>query len=402
MPGHGWPQRVYASQGVPTVQVMDIYLDANATTPPAQRVVDTMLPHLRGRFGNAASSHPRGRAAAAATEDARDKVAALLEVTSQRVVWTSGATEALNAALKGLAEVRESRNRLLVGATEHKAVLDVADWLAERRGVEVAHVPATRAGTIDLDALRELLDEDVFAVAVMAANNETGVINPVVEVAGAVHEVGAAYVCDATQQAGKIPCDLSFVDFAAVSSHKMYGPQGVGALICPARASTRLDALIHGGGHERGLRSGTLNLPGIVGFGAAAELALTWMDADAQHVKGLRDRLEWSLDEQVGRVTVLGGQVDRLPNTSCVWIEGVDADALIVGTPEVAFSSGSACTSSVPSPSHVLTAMGVDERAAEQSVRFSLCRDTSADDIERAVDLIAASCARLRELDGAA
>lgn len=381
---------------------MDIYLDHNATTAPDPAVVRALLPHLQDRFGNAASAHPRGRAAAKAVEEAREKVATLLSVPAGRVVWTSGATEALNTALKGLADVRGDRHRLLVAATEHKAVLDTAQWLSEHRGVEVDTVPVGRDGSVDLRALEEMLADDVLAVAVMAANNETGAINPTEAVADRVRTAGAAYVCDATQLAGKLPCDLSTVDYAAVSAHKMYGPQGVGALIVPSRGQADIEALIHGGGHEKGLRSGTLNLPGIVGFGAAAEIAASNLPEEQAQVAALRDRLEELLTEQVGRVEVHAASGRRLPNTTCVRIEEVDADALIVAVPDVAFSSGSACTSSVPSPSHVLLAMGVPQAAAEQSVRLSLGRYTTADEIAAAVERISSAVVRLRELEGVA
>lgn len=381
---------------------MDIYLDHNATTPPDPEVVDAMVSYLTHRFGNAASTHPRGRAASEAVERARFQVAALLGVAPRRVVWTSGATEALNTALKGLAESRPTgRDRLLVGATEHKAVLDTAEWLARRRGVEVEFIPTTGDGLVDLELLDATLAPDVFAVAVMAANNETGVLAPVVKMQEMAASVGALYVCDATQLPGKAPCDLSVVDFAAVSAHKVYGPQGVGALVMPP-VRHDVDPLVHGGGHERGLRSGTLNLAGVVGFGVAAELAAARLDEDRLRLARSRDRLVAGLDRQVGGVTEHGSAVDRLPNTASVRIVGVDADALIVATPDVAFSSGSACTSAVPTPSHVLTAMGLDDTAASETIRLSVGRSTHDDDIDRAVDLLAGTAARLRELNGAA
>jgi cysteine desulfurase len=381
---------------------MDLYLDCNATTPPDPAVVEAMVPYLTERFGNAASAHPRGRAAAFAVERARGQVAGLLGVASQRLVWTSGATEAVNAALKGLAETRlPGRGRLLVGATEHKAVLDTAEWLSWRRGVQVDVVPVDADGRVGLDALRALLGADVFAVAVMGANNETGVLNPVADVQALTTAAGAAYVCDATQMPGKVACDLSGVDYAAVSAHKVYGPQGVGALVIPP-SRQGIDALVHGGGHERGLRSGTINLPGVVGFGVAAELAATTLDVDRGRLAGLRDRLVDRLGRQVGGVTVHGAAVERLPNTASVRLVGVDADALIVSVPDVAFSSGSACTSAVPTPSHVLTAMGLSDVEASETIRLSLDRSTTEADVDTAVDLIAAAAARLRELDGAA
>ena len=380
----------------------DYYLDFNATTPPDERVVDKMLPFLSGRFGNAASSHSRGRAAAGAVQAARGQVAGLLGVAPSRVVWTSGATEALNATLKGLAERREpGRSRLLVSATEHKAVLDVAEWLSVRRGVEVATIPVTSEGVVDVGALAGLLGERVFAVAVMAANNETGVLNPVDEVADLVVAAGARLVCDTTQSVGKVPVQAPEGTFVTASAHKLYGPQGVGALVLPERGSGLLDALLHGGGHERGLRSGTLNLPGVVGFGEACLLASELMAGEQLRLARLRDELEDLLVKRLGAV-VHGGDVDRLPNTTNVWVPGVDADALIANTPQVSFSSGSACTAAVPMPSHVLTAMGVGSEVAEESVRLSVGRHTSHGDINGSVAMLAKSASRIRELNGAA
>ena len=388
------------SQQTSMFRGMDIYLDHNATTPVDPAVIETVMRHLTDRFGNAASSHVRGRAAAAAADAAREQVAGLLSVAPGRVVWTSGATEAINTALKGLAEVRGRRSRLVVSAVEHKAVLDVAEYLALSRGVEVCIAPVAPTGAVDLDVLRTLINDETFAVAVMAANNETGVVSPVAEVAELAHTVGAAYVCDATQQAGKLPLDLSGVDFAAVSAHKLYGPQGVGALVTPRRMPGGFPALMHGGSHERGYRSGTLNLSGVAGFGTAASLAVDCLEDESARLARLRDELERGL-AKLGDVSINGSDTVRLPNTTSVRLGGVDADALIVATPQVAFSSGSACTSAVPSPSHVLRAMGLSTEAAEESLRLSVGRFTTAEDVDRAIDLIAASADHLRALGAA-
>jgi len=381
-----------------TLHAVDIYLDNNATTPVDPTVADTVMRHLRGRFGNAASSHVRGRAAAAAVADAREQVAALISVEPKRVVWTSGATEAINTALKGLAAIRGGRPRLVVSAVEHKAVLDVAAFLESSQGVEVCVAPVTRTGTVDLEVARNLIDSETFAVAVMAANNETGVLNPVEELAELAHAAGAAFVCDATQQGGKLPLDLSAVDFATLSAHKLYGPQGVGALVTPRQMPAGFPALLHGGSHERGYRSGTLNLPAIAGFGTAASLAASAVFEEQPRLAGLRDELERGL-MKLGDVSVNGLGADRLPNTTNVHIEGADADALIVATPQVAFSSGSACTAAVPTPSHVLTAMGVPVADAEESVRLSVGRFTTMEEVEAAVEFLAASALRLRGLN---
>jgi cysteine desulfurase len=382
---------------------VEIYLDYNATTPADPAVVDAILPYLGRDFGNAASTHPRGRRALAAAESARRTLANALGVEATRVVWTSGSTEALNAALKGLAEHREGRDQLVVSATEHKAVLDVADWLAAARGIEVLRVRCNESGIIDLDELEAVVGPRVFAVAVMAANNETGVVNPISEVAEVAHAAGAAYVCDATQALGKLQTRLDCADFVAVSGHKVYGPQGVGALVVPKRsARLQSDPLLHGGGHERGHRSGTLNLPGIVGFAAAVQLAQELLPDENVRLAELRDRLVAGLQSVVGGVTVNGQCAPRLPNTANVRIEGVDADAMIVNTPDVAFSSGSACTAAVPTPSHVLLEMGMTAEKAEQSIRLSVGRYTTHAEVDRAVELLAGSAARLRTLNGAA
>ena len=379
---------------------MDIYLDFNATTPVAPEVVECMLPFLQGRFGNAASSHVRGRAASAAVERARAQVAGLVGVDPSRVVWTSGSTEALNMALKGLAERRGERSTLVAAATEHKAVLDAAEWLEAHRGVTVRTVGVDAAGRIRRDDLEHHIDDDVFALAVMAANNEVGTLHDVDMLADAARQVGARLVCDTTQAAGKVPVTVPDDVFATVSAHKLYGPQGVGALILPVRGRVTIEALLHGGGHEQGLRSGTLNVPGIVGFGAACDLASNGLGDEQERLAGLRGLLEGQLADRVGGTLVHGMDAPRLPNTTNVHIAGVDADALIVNTPEVAFSSGSACTAAVPTPSHVLTAMGVPVADAEQSVRLSLGRTTTADDVDAAVGLLAASAERIRDLGG--
>lgn len=379
---------------------VDIYLDNNATTPVDPTVAETVMRHLADRFGNAASSHVRGRAAASAVDVAREQVADLLSVAPPRVVWTSGATEAINTALKGLAEVRGRRSRLVVSAVEHKAVLDVAEYLAGSRGVELCVAPVNAAGAVDVDVLRTMVNDETFAVAVMAANNETGVLNPVEDIVELARTVGASYVCDATQQAGKLPLNLSEVDFAAVSAHKLYGPQGVGALITPRRMPDGFPALLHGGSHERGFRAGTLNLPGVAGFGTAASLATVSLEAEPARLADLRDELERGL-AKLGDMSVNGADAARLPNTTSVRLGGVDADALIVAIPQIAFSSGSACTSAVPSPSHVLLAMGLSSDAAEQSIRLSVGRFTTAEDVARAIQLIAASAEHLRLLGAA-
>lgn len=378
----------------------EIYLDYNATAPLDPVVLDAMMPYLTDRFGNAASSHRRGRAAEAAVARAREQLAALVNAAPQGVYWTSGATEGVNSVLKGLRGVGSDRN-LVVTAGEHKAVLDAAEAVTDMTGCELRIVPLQPSGGVDLDALDAAVDPSTVLVAVMAANNETGVLNDVSRAASIAHASGAFLLCDATQQVGKLPLDLSAleVDFAVASAHKVYGPQGVGALfVRDQRARRALVPLIHGGGHQHGLRSGTLNLPGIVGFGAAAEIGARAVgEGEPERLRGLRDLLESVLEEDAGPVTTNGGP-ERLPNTLNVRVQDVDADALIVNCPEVAMSSGSACTAAVPVPSHVLLAMGCTTKEAEESIRLSPGRFTTREEIVAAGRHISNATRRIREL----
>lgn len=381
-----------------------IYLDHNATTRPDPVVVEAMLPYLEDRFGNAASSHVRGRAAAKVVEEASVRVASLVGTSPSRVVWTSGATESLNTALQAAvaAGSPSGRDQLVVSVTEHKAVLDPARLLADRGEIELVEVAPRQDGSLDLDHLEALVGARTAAVAVMAANNETGVCNPIERVGLVAQQAGAAFVCDATQQLGKVAFSATecHADYVALSAHKLYGPQGVGALAVPMGHPP--EVLIRGGGHQRGWRSGTLNLPGIVGLGEAARLAEECHAAEAERITGLRDLLERLLAEQAEPVTVNGGGARRLPNTTNLRLHGVDGDALVANCPQVAFATGSACTSAVPAPSHVLTAMGCSREHAEESVRFSLGRRTTKQEIHEAAAMIAAAAARLRDLDAAA
>ena len=375
---------------------MTIYLDNNATTPPAPEVIDAVVAAMSVGFGNAASSHSVGRAAAARINDAADSLGGLLGVAPSRLIWTSGATEALNTALRAAVETHP---HIVTARTEHKAVLDTVVALSAS-GCAVTWVDCDEAGRVTPDRLRSALPGEAFVLAVMAANNETGVLSDVPTLADIAHSAGGLVICDATQQVGKLPVDLDGwgVDFAAVSAHKLYGPQGVGALVIPSASTAR--PLIHGGGHQRGWRSGTLNVPGIVGFGVAASLAQNALTQEAARLADLRDRFHELLERELDTLPLNGQGASRLPNTLNVRIPGVDADALVVNCSDVAFSSGSACTSAVPTPSHVLTAMGLPDIHAEQSVRFTLGRQTSSLDIERAAKSIVESVERIRDLEG--
>lgn len=371
-----------------------IYLDHNATTPVDTAVADAVRHAMTDGFGNAASSHPVGRAAAWRVRETTDRVASLLGVAPQRLVWTSGATESLNTAIRAAAL---PETVLLAARTEHRAVLDVLEALSDV-GWPVRWLDVCDDGVLQPAVVADALSrtQGPAALVFSAANNETGVCNDTAALTELVHDAGGVVVCDATQQVGKLPIALSDVDFAAASAHKLYGPQGIGVLVVPT--GHRAEPLLHGGGHQRGWRPGTLNVPGIVGFGVAAELAETSMRDEAARQAELRDELQAALLARLPGVQVNGAVRRRLPNTLNVYIPGVPADALIINCPEIAFSSGSACTSAVPTPSHVLLAMGLGDERAEESVRFSLGRGTSRDDIAVAVEDIVAAALRIRGL----
>lgn len=378
-----------------------IYLDFNATTPVDPRVLATMLPVFTEQFGNPSSvQHTAGETAHRLVEAARQQVANLICAAPSSVLFTSGATEAATLALHSILRGEQRRNRILVAATEHKAVLSAAEVAAVAAGGRVDTVRVDRCGMPDLDHLSDLLDDDVAAVAVMAANNESGSLCSLRPVAQLAHGVGALLLSDITQAAGKIPVDLvrDEVDMALLSSHKMYGPKGVGALVADRYVQRRLVAVQEGGGQERGLRGGTLNTPGIVGFGAAAEIAAKEVEAESERLGILMALLHGRLLDHVGEVELNGHPTERLPNTLNVRLVGADAEAVMVNTPAVAISTGSACQSAVPAPSHVLMAMGVRQDAAAESVRFSLGRPTTEGDVLAAVDYVAAGVERVRVL----
>ena len=381
----------------------EVYLDFNATTPTDPRVVEAMRPLMADVFANPASQHVAGRRAALAVDEARELVASLVGARAGEVVFTSGATEAVNLVLSGLAETAPpERRRILVASTEHKAVLETADHLASH-GFAVEEIPVDSVGIVDLGILESQLGHDVLMVAVMAANNETGTLSPLREVRELAGQVGAVFFSDATQQIGKLPFAIedAGADAVALSAHKLYGPKGIGAAVIRRGLQRRLAPLQFGGGHERGLRAGTLNVPGIVGFGAACSLAAESMEKDAMRQTLLRDRLHAVLEERLPDVSLIGHRERRLPNTLNLRFADADAEAVLANMPEVAVSTGSACTSAVPSPSHVLVAMGFDADAASECVRFSLGRTTGDGDIDLAVESVVRSVERVRELTGA-
>jgi cysteine desulfurase len=376
-----------------------IYLDYNATTPVDPEVAEAMLPWMTESFWNAASSHIGGRTASRAVENARAQLASLVGSSAQEIVWTSGSTEANNLALKGASATARPEARVLVASTEHKAVLDTAHAL-ERDGIKVEEVPVTRDGLVEPERLAQLMSDDVALVSVMLANNETGVIQPVQELSRLAHEFGAIFHTDATQAIGRLHVDVEElgVDLASISGHKFYGPRGVGALF--VRRGTDLDPLIHGGGHERGLRSGTLNVPGIVGMAHAASLARARVELDANRSEDLVDRLVSGFRALLSDVDVVAEHARRLPNTINLRFAGAEGDAVMANAPTVLVSSGSACTAMIPDASHVLLSMGFTQEAAFECLRFSVGRQTTAEEIDEAVHLVAHAVKRVRGLNG--
>ncbi len=378
-----------------------IYMDNHATTPVDPRVLDAMLPYFGEVFGNAASkSHSFGWRAEEAVEAAREQVARLIGATAREIVWTSGATESNNLAIKGAAQFHRAKGRHLVTcATEHKAVLDSMQAL-EREGFEVTVLGVGRDGRLDPEAVRAALRPDTVLVSVMHANNETGVVHPIEEIGAITRAAGVLLHTDAVQSAGKIPFDVEAanVDLASLSAHKFYGPKGVGALYVRRRPRARLQPQMDGGGHERGLRSGTLNVPGIVGMGRAAELALAERDAEAPRVLALRERLRAGLEAGLDLVTVNGSLAHRLPGNLNVSFAYVEGEAMMMAIKDVAVSSGSACTSASLEPSYVLRAMGVSDDLAHSSIRFGLGRFNTAEEVDHVVGLVIAKVGKLREM----
>ncbi len=378
-----------------------MYLDYNASAPADPRVVEVVCAALSEGIGNASSSHAYGRSQAAAVEVAREQVASLIGASPSGVVFTSGATESNNLALHGITEnAAPERQRLLISAVEHASVRKVADRLAARAQAKLDLIPVRPSGSVNLNALEEMLGDDVLAVSVMAANSETGVLNPLQEIAEMAHSVGALFHCDAVQSVGRLRFDISDAgaDLVSLSSHKICGPGGVGALVGSRQAIRRLSPLIHGGGQERGLRSGSLNAAGIVGFGAASKLAEAEREVESARVANLRDNLVSRLAKRLDGVSQNGDISNRLPNTANLRFAGADAEAVAVNLDSVAVSLGSACNSGSPEPSAVLRAMGLDEQAAYESLRFSLGRFTTPDDVEFAVNRTVEAVNFVREM----
>jgi cysteine desulfurase len=380
---------------------LPIYMDYHATTPVDARVLDAMLPYFREEFGNAASrSHAFGWHAEEAVEKAREAVAQLIGAVGKEIVWTSGATESDNLAIKGVAEFYKDRgNHIVTSVTEHKAVLDTCKRL-EKQGFAVTYLPVDSDGRVNPAAVAAALTDKTILVSIMLANNEIGTVNPVDEIGGIVKARGAFFHIDAVQGVGKIPFDVnrSHADLVSLSAHKMYGPKGIGALYVRRKPRVRITPIIDGGGHERGMRSGTLNVPGIVGFGKAAELCRLEMDGEGRRVLGLRERLRKGIEARVPSTSVNGSLEHRLPGNLNISFAFVEGEAMMMALKDVAVSSGSACTSASLEPSYVLRALGVGEEMAHSSIRFGLGRFTTQEEVDYVVHLVADKVKRLRDM----
>lgn len=385
-----------------------VYLDYNASTPADRRVVEAMMPWMSDRFGNPASAgHAAGREARHAVDEARAEVARLAGMNGPDVIFTSGATEANNLALHGMRRGAGRPIRMLAGATEHKSVLEACRSIAEGDGggSSLGIIPVRGDGTLDLGALESMLSGQgggrVDVVSVMAANSETGVLHPVAEAAEMAHARGAVLHCDATQAAGRVPFDAGALgaDMVTLSAHKMYGPKGCGALAATRDARRRLAPVLHGGGQEGGLRSGTLNVPAIVGLGEACRIAAGEGLADAPRQAALRDRFEKELARLVPDASVNGAGAGRLPNTSNVRVPGAMAEAVLANAGRVQIATGSACASAAVEPSHVLLAMGLGREAAGECVRVSFGRPSTGADADEAARGIAAAASYIRGLE---
>jgi cysteine desulfurase len=380
--------------------VKPIYLDAHATTPVDARVLESMLPFFTEQFGNASSrNHPFGWQAGKAVEQAREQVAALIGARFRDVVFTSGATESKNLAIKGVARAAAAdRRHLVTVCTEHRAVLDPCRAL-EREGFQTTFLEVDREGQLDLDRLRAAVSDKTLLVSAMSANNEIGVLHPLAEIAAIAHERGALFHCDAVQSAALVPVNVRAlgIDLVSLSAHKMYGPKGVGALYVAKRSpSIDLAPLIDGGGHERGYRSGTLNVPAVVGFGKAAEVCREGIAEEADTMLRLRNRL-WSALSSLEGVCLNGPLEPRLSNNLNIRVEGVHGETLLKAIAgDVAVSSGAACATASAEPSHVLRAIGLSDEQARASIRFGLSRFNSERDIDEAATIVGAAVRHLR------
>jgi cysteine desulfurase len=379
-----------------------IYLDYHATTPVDERVLEAMLPYFREHFGNAASrNHSFGWVAEEAVEKARKQIASLINASPKEIVFTSGATESNNLAIKGVAEMyAEKGDHIITAATEHKSVLDTCKRL-EKRGFRVTYLPVRPDGLIDLDQLRDSITDRTILVSIMYGNNEIGTVQDIRTIGQICHEKGVLFHTDGTQAAGKIPVDViaDNIDLMSFTAHKMYGPKGVGALYVRRKnPRVQLTAQIDGGGHERGMRSGTLNVPGIVGFGKAAELCQQLMPEEMPRLQRLRDKLKDGILAQLDEVYINGTMERRLPHNLNMSFAYVEGESLLMGINDIAVSSGSACTSATLEPSYVLKALGAGDDLAHSSIRFGLGRFTTEEEIDYTIGKVVEVVKKLREL----
>jgi len=381
---------------------LPIYMDNHATTPVDPRVVDAMLPYFTEKFGNAASrNHAFGLAGEEAVENARAQIAQLIGATPKEIVFTSGATESDNLAIKGVAEMyREKGNHIITQVTEHKAVLDTCKRL-EKEGYEVTYLPVEKSGQVNLDDLRRAITPKTILISIMYANNEIGVIQPVAEIGKIAKEKGVFFHSDAVQAVGKVPVDVQKdgIDLLSISAHKLYGPKGVGALYVRRKnPRVQLTAMVDGGGHERGMRSGTLNVPGIVGFGKACELCRLEMAEETKKLSALRDRLKEAIMSKLDETFINGTMEHHLPHNINISFAYVEGESLLMGINDVAVSSGSACTSATLEPSYVLKALGVGEDLAHTSIRFGIGRFNTEEEVDYVANRVVETVNRLREL----
>ena len=381
---------------------LPIYLDNHATTRVDPRVVSAMLPYFAEHFGNAASrNHEFGWEAEQAVDKARKQIADLIGATSKEIIFTSGATESDNLAIKGVAEMyAEKGNHIITVVTEHKAVLDTCKKL-EKLGYRVTYLPVMGDGLIDLEMLKEAITDKTILVSIMYANNELGVIQPVKEIGKICRERGVLFHTDGVQAIGKVPINVNTdnIDMMSISAHKMYGPKGVGALYVRRRnPRVQITAQIDGGGHERGMRSGTLNVPGIVGLGEACELCHREMETETVRLRGLRDRLKAKLEAGLDEVYINGSMEHRLPHSLNMSFAYVEGESLLMGINEIAVSSGSACTSATLEPSYVLKALGVGDDVAHSSIRFGIGRFNTEEEIDYTAAKLIDVVNKLREL----
>ncbi len=381
---------------------LPIYLDNHSTTPCDPRVVETMLPYFTEKFGNAASrNHSFGWEAEEAVEAARKQIAHLIHADAKEIIFTSGATESDNLALQGVVEMyREKGDHIITSSTEHRAVIDTAKYL-EKKGIKVTFLPVDKTGMVSPDDVRNAITDKTILISVMLANNEIGTINPVAAIGKVAKEKGVLFHCDATQGVGKIPVNVQEmgIDLMSFTAHKIYGPKGVGALYVRRKAPrVRLEPMMYGGGHERGMRSGTLAVPLIVGFGKACELCEQEMATESVRMAKMRDRLQEGIMKGMDEVYLNGHPTERLANNLNISFAYVEGEALLMGVKEIALSSGSACTSATLEPSYVLRALGVGSDLAHSSIRFGLGRFNTDEEVEYTIDRMIKAVTHLREM----